>query len=280
MRSRVATLIVLMAIVLVGSWSFATVSAQSDDQRNPTTVRISEIVQQTLSLAIPLEDGEILTTTVPVSVSVELEIDLEQDAGTSQLPLQSDYTFSIEDAFEVTAKLSDMPAGFIAVADEPVPAQSNEELALQFTDPEGTEAELDSLGRIGGYLSSFENAQFSMLAGGNVVINCSVIIFSDDEGAEEYLRSAMDREKQRVESPVRVRPMSVSSFGQSSIGFVGSFEASGDTPAFSQNDIWMRIENMVVILQSRSLNNTANIDQMEEVMLRLEERAVSLVGGD
>ena len=232
----------------------------------PVDITIEQVVPFVADIVIPVE-GEVITTSVPLSAAISLRLQLANN--TAPVAAVAAPVYELADAAWLLPTLDEMPVGYYQDG-EPSESSSNEDVAAVYDDSDAILALLQEVGRQGGMYSAFTNSQFTPFAGGNGRINTTVLIFDDAAGADQYLASGMDREMLRTEKPEAVHALSGPKLGDNSILYVE--DTTNEETKVSEYSLWVRHGNAVLFFEAKGLRNVGNVDQIIDVARRVLSR--------
>lgn len=171
-------------------------------------------------------------------------------------PVQS---MTVDESIQLLPELDEMPAGFY-LNGEVSRLLSNEELAQTFRDEEDALATFNELGRQGGWYVDYTSAQRHLFGKQNHRLAISVIVFNDEEGAQEYTDEAMKRETTRKGKQQRPYELSMPPLGDRSTLFV--MEIPDDALPGSKYALFTSRRNIVLAVEAQSLKDSGDVDQM------------------
>lgn len=259
-------------ILLTGLFLFcdATASAQ-----------VPEIDVKPVNLEVPVEievkiDGEIFV----VPVIIELTIDptgVVSPKVAATVPVS--HTYTISDTASIVPSLEDLPTGWLLSDESPVTA---EDISDNFADPEQKAEELQELGLQGGTTREFENGEWNFFAGGNALIAAGAAIFDTAAGAQEYMNNILeDRlaqlEKSGTAEDIETFDLADPALGDASLAFkISAYDTENDM-RFSDTEVWATLNNMVLMVQGASLEDSGDVKQLIGVLEGMLSQATDAV---
>lgn len=243
---------------------------------DPISVDFQQNIPAEVVVSVLDSDGEPITVTVPISIQLDAEIQvlkrpkIDLDAETvNTKPL----VFELEEAVDLLPVLNDMPTGYYLTEEEAL--GSNVGVSEAFSDTEKILGELEQWGRQGGFYNTYANSEFPIFGGQNVNLSTSFIVFETPEGAESYLRTAIDRELERINPPKAIVRLSAPKIGESSVAYLES-RASGDEnfPEFSVYNYWARFGNALIVVSATALPNRGDFGDVVTLVEVLANRVV------
>lgn len=197
--------------------------------------------------------------------------------ATATVPVS--HTYTISDTASIVPNLEDLPAGWLLSDESPV---TIEDISDNFADPEQKAEELQELGLQGGTNREFDNGEWNFFAGGNALIATGAVTFDTASGAEEYMNNILeDRlaqlEKSGVAEDIETFDLANPGLGDASLAFkISAYDPENDM-RFSDTEVWATRNNMVLMVQGASLEDSGDVGQLIEVLEGMLSRAMDVV---